>query len=143
MKCSRVWPRQWTKSDPRFAENVERKRNFAQINEALAQVLKERGNAEWLQRLEAADILVSAVNGYDAFRDAEQTRAMGYFGEVDQAPYGRLTVPHLPASDHELRPAPRLGEHTQEILAESGFSGAEIAKLVEQGVVKQYELKHA
>jgi crotonobetainyl-CoA:carnitine CoA-transferase CaiB-like acyl-CoA transferase len=124
--------------DPRFSENGERKRNFNVINAALAEVLKERGNVEWLQRLEAADILVSSVNDYVAFRDAEQTRAMGYFGELDQAPYGRLTVPHLPASDHELRPAPRLGEHTREILAESGFGQIEIEALVTHGVVRQY-----
>jgi crotonobetainyl-CoA:carnitine CoA-transferase CaiB-like acyl-CoA transferase len=124
-------------SDPRFSENSERKRNFNEINAALAQVLKERGNAEWLERLEAADILVSPVNDYQAFRDAEQTRAMGYFGELEQAPYGRLTVPHLPASDRELRPAPRLGEHSREILAESGFSLAEIEELIQKGVVKQ------
>jgi crotonobetainyl-CoA:carnitine CoA-transferase CaiB-like acyl-CoA transferase len=123
--------------DPRFAENSDRKRNFNEINAELAEVLKQRGNTEWLQRLESADILVSAVNDYQGFRDAEQTRAMGYFGEIEQAPYGRLTVPHLPASDHELKPAPRLGEHTCEILAEAGFSLEEIEKLLELKVVKQ------
>ena len=108
------------------------------MNAALAEVLKARGNAHWLERLEAADVLVGPVNDYSAFRDAEQTRAMGYFGEIDQTPYGKLAVPHLPASDHVLRPAPRLGEHTREILSESGFSDDEVDTLIHQGVVKQW-----
>ncbi len=137
LRLARAVDREVWLNDPRFSKNAERKRHFNEINAALAQVLKERGNAEWLERLEAADILVSPVNDYQAFKDAEQTRAMGYFGDLEQAPYGRLTVPHLPASDRELRPAPRLGEHSREILAESGFSLAEIEALIKQGVVKQ------
>jgi crotonobetainyl-CoA:carnitine CoA-transferase CaiB-like acyl-CoA transferase len=138
VRLARAVGREAWLTDPRFAEMGERKRNYNEINAALAEVLKERGNAEWVQRLEAADILVSPVNDYLAFREAEQTRAMGYFGEVDQAPYGKLTVPHLPASDHALRPAPRLGEHTLEVLGESGFSSAEIAALIQSGVAKQW-----
>ncbi len=137
LRLARAVDREVWLSDPRFSENGARKRHFNEINAALGQVLKERGNAEWLERLEAADILVSPVNDYLAFRDAPQTRAMDYFGEVEQTPYGRLTVPHLPASDRELRPAPRLGEHSREILTEFGFSVAEIEALLQQGVVEQ------
>jgi crotonobetainyl-CoA:carnitine CoA-transferase CaiB-like acyl-CoA transferase len=138
VRLARAVGREAWLTDPRFAEMGERKRNYNEINAALAEVLKEQSNAEWVQRLEAADILVSPVNDYLAFREAEQTRAMGYFGEVDQAPYGKLTVPHLPASDHALRPAPRLGEHTLEVLGESGFSQAEIEALIQNGVAKQW-----
>jgi crotonobetainyl-CoA:carnitine CoA-transferase CaiB-like acyl-CoA transferase len=138
VRLARAVGREAWLTDPRFAEMGERKRNYNEINAALAEVLKERSNAEWVQRLETADILVSPVNDYLAFRDAEQTRAMGYFGEVDQAPYGKLTVPHLPASGHALRPAPRLGEHTLEVLGESGFSSAEIEALIQNGVAKQW-----
>ena len=138
VRLARAVDREVWLTDPRFAQNIERKRNFVEMNAALAAVLKEQGNAHWLERLEAADVLVSPVNDYSAFKDAEQTRAMGYFGEIDQAPYGKLAVPHLPASDHALRPAPRLGEHTREILSESGLSGEEIDGLIHQGVVNQW-----
>jgi crotonobetainyl-CoA:carnitine CoA-transferase CaiB-like acyl-CoA transferase len=125
-------------SDERFASNNARKQHSLEINAALAQELSRRSSAECVRLLEAADVLVGPVNDYAGFRDAEQTKAMEYFGSLEQAPYGRLTVPHLPAADRELRAAPRLGEHTLEVLSDFGFTHAERDALIAQGIVRQW-----
>jgi crotonobetainyl-CoA:carnitine CoA-transferase CaiB-like acyl-CoA transferase len=135
-----VGQEQWL-GDPRFSEGSLRKRNFVAINAELARVLKTYSTAQCVALLEQADVLVSAVNDYLQFKEAPQTQAMGYLGELEQAPYGRLSVPHLPAADREMRPAPRLGEHTREVLLECGFTLAEVEGLLEQGVAKQWSVK--
>ena len=127
---------QWL-SDPKFGQLELRKANSADINAALAEVLRTDTNANWVRKLEAADVLIGGVNDFIHFREEEQSKAMGYFGEIEQAPYGALTVPHLPGGDRELRPAPRVGEHTREVLLECGFTAAEIDALLASGVALQ------
>jgi crotonobetainyl-CoA:carnitine CoA-transferase CaiB-like acyl-CoA transferase len=62
---------------------------------------------------------------------------MGYFGELRQAPYDALQVPHLPGTERgaPLPPAPRVGQHTEEILRELGYPAAEIAAMEDSRVV--------
>ncbi len=134
--CKVVGREDWL-ADPRFADDPARKTNAAAMNAAFAAEMLKNTTAHWLNGFEAADVLVSAINDYPTFRDQEQTRAMGYFTEVDQAPIGKLTVPNLPGVKVNLRAAPRVGEHTLQVLLESGFSQAEIDALIAQGVVHQ------
>ena len=123
--------------DERFVKNEARKRNSKEINAALGEVIATNTAAHWVRCLEAADVLVSAVNNYATLRDDPQMQAMQYFGELEQEPYGKVTVPHLPGSDSELRAAPRLGEHTREILHACGLSPAEVEALISQGIAVQ------
>lgn len=126
-------------TDPRFAGNQIRAQHLTVINAALADALRHDTTSGWVSRLEAADVLVSAINGYAALRDDPQMRAMGYLATVEQPPYGAVTVPHLPAADRALRPAPRLGEHTRAVLRDAGLTGAEIDALIAQGIAHQRE----
>ena len=122
-------------TDARYASIAARKLCAAEINQRIAEVLAGDSAAAWLGRLEAADILCSPVNDYHALLEHQQMRHMAYMQQIEQAPYGPLAVPHLPASGHAVRPAPRVGEHSSVILIEAGYSAEEIDRLITAGVV--------
>ena len=124
-------------ADPRFIENDARKQHFKEINAALAEALTHDTTANWVKKLEAADVLVSPINDYLALRDDEQAQHSGYLTTVDQAPYGALQVPHLPAAGRNVRRAPRLGEHTRAVLRAARFDETEIDALIAQGIALQ------
>jgi len=126
-------------SDPRYADSDVRKRYLKEINTDLGEALAQETREAWMQKLEAADVLVSPVHDYFELYDDAQMQAMNYFCSVPQAPYGEVKVPHLPGSSRDLRPAPRLGEHTQKVLQEMGFSDAEIDHLIRQRAAYQGE----
>jgi crotonobetainyl-CoA:carnitine CoA-transferase CaiB-like acyl-CoA transferase len=138
VSCMSVKREEWL-ADARFVENDARKQHMKEINAALAEALTHDTTANWVKKLEAADVLVSPVNDYLALRDDEQTQHSGYLATVDQAPYGALNVPNLPAADRNVRPAPRVGEHTRAVLRDAGFADADIDALIAQGIALQRE----
>ena len=126
-------------SDPRYADSDVRKRYLKEINADLGEALAHDTREAWMQKLEAADVLVSPVHDYFELYDDAQMQAMNYFCSVPQAPYGEVKVPHLPGASRDVKPAPRLGEHTQLVLQEMGFSEAEIDHMIRQSAAYQGE----
>jgi 2-methylfumaryl-CoA isomerase len=88
----------------------------------------------------------SVPGPYQTFRELVEddpccSRANPMFEEIDQTGVGRYLAPRSPLDFSGLgrlpvRPAPRLGEHTEEILAELlGLADTEVGDLEERGVV--------
>ena len=100
----------------------------------LADVFIRRPRDEWVAELGDVEACVAPVNDVaEASRDS-QVRSRDMVVEVDGRPVGPGAVVkagHPPAA----RPAPGLGEHTEEVLGEAGFSEAEVEDLRAQGVV--------
>ncbi len=118
--------------DPRFATPALR---HAHINERLAmtqEVLRTRPAAEWLERLTSAGVPCAPVLTRSRMISHPQVAANGIVVESEHPGAGRLRQARpaarfsvTPTSAH--RGAPALGEHTDEILAEIGFSeGVEV-----------------
>jgi len=104
--------------------------------------LEERTTQEWLDLFRPVDIWCGPVYGYEEVVNDPQIRHNGTFVEYDHPTEGRVKTPGFPIRFSKTpstvdRGAPRVGEHTREILAAAGKSEAEINSLLKSGAVKQ------
>jgi formyl-CoA transferase/CoA:oxalate CoA-transferase len=119
--------------DPRFATNPDRLAHREELLPPIRARLAERPSAEWLQALDG--IPVTEVQDLARVAGHPQVRAVGMVGEV-----GGVETVGVPLQidgvrlGHDTEP-PTLGRHSAEVLAEVGYSEAEIATLVAEGVV--------
>jgi len=90
-----------------------------------ADVLRTRTTAEWLERLDAEQVPCAPILGLGEIASHPQVEANGLIEELDQPGMGTIRQPR-PAARFDrtpaaiVRPAPRLGEHDREVLAELG-----------------------
>lgn len=121
--------------DPRFSDLDSQRANVTELRAALQEVFRSRTRAHWLQRLEEADFLCAPVRSLDEALADPQTACNGMVWES-----GELRVVgspmHLEATPARLRwPPPRLGQQTDEVLAELGYGAGDIARLREAGAL--------
>jgi crotonobetainyl-CoA:carnitine CoA-transferase CaiB-like acyl-CoA transferase len=128
-------------ADPRFATQEARSRDFEGAYALVAEEMRKRTTAEWLAALEAADIPVQRMNSLADILADPHLAAIGYFREVEHPSEGRLRSMAVPTEWSESPPeyrrhAPRLGEHTREVLREAGLGEAEIEALIASGAAR-------
>jgi crotonobetainyl-CoA:carnitine CoA-transferase CaiB-like acyl-CoA transferase len=128
-------------SDRRFSSQEARSRNISQVYEFVAGEMVERTSAEWLRLLTEADIPVTPLNSVDDIMEDPHLAESGFYVATEHPTEGKLRTMRAPDTwsgtpPGALRPAPRLGEHSVEILREAGYTGAEIDALLRQGVTK-------
>jgi crotonobetainyl-CoA:carnitine CoA-transferase CaiB-like acyl-CoA transferase len=97
---------------------------------AFAAAIASRTRAEWEAFNAAEDCCLEPVLRPDELRNDPHVQARGLFADVDtgEGMVGEFRTPVTPR-DEPLRKAPRAGEHTNEVLAEAGFTSDEIAAL--------------
>jgi len=127
--------------DPRFATHPSRARHIGEIYDFLAEILKARTSAEWTELLEKADIPVARMNAVDDLLSDSHLKGSGFFIEEHHPTEGELYAMRTPTDWSEslptaTSPASRLGEHSEQVLRELGYSEEEIARLKETGVIK-------
>jgi len=128
-------------ADPRFATQAARSQHYREAYAIVAEEMKKRTTAAWLEALAAADVPVERMNTLADVLADPHLAAIGYFGEVDHPSEGRLRAMAVPSEWSESPPgyrrhAPRLGEHTREVLAEAGYAAEEIDALVACGAAR-------
>jgi crotonobetainyl-CoA:carnitine CoA-transferase CaiB-like acyl-CoA transferase len=125
-------------ADPRVTDDTRRSHAIAELYAILAEILPARTSEEWLALFRALDIPAARMNTLDGVLDDPHLAAVGFFQHMTHPSEGAIRVPGIPVRvDGEQgqvrRPAPRLGEHTREVLTEAGLSGAEIDALCRSG----------
>jgi crotonobetainyl-CoA:carnitine CoA-transferase CaiB-like acyl-CoA transferase len=126
--------------DGRFASNDQRKMCEDALDAAIAQWTRQQPRDVLAARLAAAGIIAAPVWDADELAHQAHFRARGVIVEVDHAEAGRwlqVASPwhfsHTPA--RQVRPAPLLGEHSYDVLAEwLGMSHQEYEALVQAGI---------
>jgi crotonobetainyl-CoA:carnitine CoA-transferase CaiB-like acyl-CoA transferase len=120
--------------DPRFSTPGGRVSNSDARLRMVGDVLRERSSAEWLAALEAEDVPCAPILSREQLIADPQVAENELLIEEDHPLAGRIRYARPAArfarTPAELRrPAPALGQHNREILAEIGYSDAEIAQL--------------
>lgn len=128
------------RDDPRFASNPARLQHRAALVTLIEDRLTRLGSAELLEKLRAAEIPCGPINTVTDLLNDPHYRARGNI--IEQAhpkagPVRSLANPVRLMATPPIyrRPAPALGEHTAEVLAELGYSSEAIASLRTGGVV--------
>ena len=126
--------------DERFADNGARVRNRDVLRPILAACFKGADSAHWLRRFDEAGIPCGPVNTVLRAFEQPQAVARGMRVEVEHPTLGRVPQIGLPyklsATPASIRSAPPLlGEHSAQILAELGYTAAEIQNLRETGAI--------
>ncbi|NYT61670.1 CoA transferase [Alcaligenaceae bacterium] len=127
------------RNDPRFASLDSRNRHTNEIQQIVARIFTERTTHEWLQQLEKADIPCMPLHTLTSIFDDPHLQAVDLFQWETHPTEGRIRSVGVPTtwSDSQPQPgrhAPRLGEQSEEILREAGYSHDEIMSLMAQGV---------
>jgi crotonobetainyl-CoA:carnitine CoA-transferase CaiB-like acyl-CoA transferase len=125
-------------SDPRFKTNADRMTNLEALVGVMNARLKTRTVVEWVRLLEAEGVPCGPINSIADMAADPQALARGMVVDLDHPRAGATRALGLPiklsASPGKVaRPAPLLGQHTREVLAEFGFSASEIEALVHSG----------
>jgi crotonobetainyl-CoA:carnitine CoA-transferase CaiB-like acyl-CoA transferase len=120
--------------DPRFEGNGERMANREELVAELESALAARGTDEWVDVLIEAGVPCGPIHDYRQVFDDPHTQAREMEVELEHPVEGAVRALGIPVKLSETpgsirRPAPLLGEHTEEVLREAGFSAEEIAAL--------------
>ena len=121
--------------DPRFASVSARSQNLNTLEEAINKILGTHNAQTWIDRLTKAGVPVTLVSGLEEAVLSDVAVERGTFIDSDGVPLVRLPwlADGKPINWH--RAAPRLGEHSLEILAELGYDDAQTASLLDCGAV--------
>jgi crotonobetainyl-CoA:carnitine CoA-transferase CaiB-like acyl-CoA transferase len=127
--------------DARFATTTARSVNATARIHKMAEYIAQRSTAEWLERLDAADVPCAPILRRGEIIGNEQVVARGLIAEFDQPTVGRVRQPK-PAARFERNeaaiggPAPRVGEHSREVLRELGYDDAAIDRMIADKMVR-------
>jgi alpha-methylacyl-CoA racemase len=140
--CGALEPKFWRN----FCEGVGRpdliEKQFAapdsEDGQAIAAVFRERTRDGWKAFNDEHDAMIEPVLDLDEALDSELVREREMVVEMEQPELGPVRLLGLPVklsrtAGDPTRPAPALGEHTEQVLADAGFSGEEVASLLEAG----------
>ncbi|HMB59501.1 MAG TPA: CoA transferase [Xanthomonadales bacterium] len=125
-------------TDPRFVDMGTRLKNINESYRVTGEIIASRTRQEWLDLLGETNVPMMVVNGLDDLVNDPHLKATGFWQEFEHPQEGpiRSSSPPMnfsvtPASIRRL--APRLGEHSVEVLREAGVDAETIAQMLSAG----------
>jgi crotonobetainyl-CoA:carnitine CoA-transferase CaiB-like acyl-CoA transferase len=126
--------------DPKFATNVDRVKHRIELEALLSEAIGGRDRAPLIELLHTHDVPATPVNTVPQVLQDPQTVARGVVQRVVHPRLGDIPIVSMPLTfagerPPVRRPAPARGEHTDAVLAEYGYSAAEVTSLREKKVI--------
>lgn len=134
---------QQLEEDVRFVDPNERVANAEALVKILDGIFIEKTRDEWIEYLKAkkASFLYEGIQEVSELSNDPQVRLNQYIIEEDHPILGRIRSVKFPVNYSgtplvsEMKPAPKLGEHTVEVLRRVGYSQEDISRFGEHGLV--------
>ncbi|NYT60460.1 CoA transferase [Alcaligenaceae bacterium] len=127
-------------TDPRFTDISSRTRHIDQLYEIAGTTMLQRSTQEWLSFCTENEIPATRINSLDDLDQDEHLRSVNFFVDVqdDHDHTYRFTRNPVVMEKSQVPPVmpPRLGEHTCEVLLQSGLSQAQIDEMLQTGAAK-------
>jgi len=128
--------------DPRFIDMQARTKNIIDTCDEIGKAIAEKTTAEWLEIFAPTNVPHMVMNRLDEVKDDPHLAASGFWQIHEHPTEGKLRMASppinfskTPASIRAL--APRLGEHSAEILHSLGYSDAEIQNMMDAKITKE------
>jgi len=127
--------------DPKYATNPERVKRRQELDEIVQEAVRRFDRQTLLKKLEEAGVPATPVNTIDQVLADPQVEALNMIWHLPHPKKGKLPLVAFPLKFSQLgpslrRPAPRIGEHNEEILMALGYSKEEIADLRQKKVIR-------
>ena len=121
--------------DERFKDLSSRVKNIDQTYSETGKILATKTTKEWLEIFDETKVPVIVVNSLDDLFHDPHLNEVGFWKEYDHPTEGKLKMPGFPANFSKTpatirKHAPKLGEHTIEILKEAGISDETIEEMI-------------
>jgi crotonobetainyl-CoA:carnitine CoA-transferase CaiB-like acyl-CoA transferase len=126
--------------DPDFADGKGRSKNRKKLNALIESHTEKKSAAYWIEMLNANGCPAGEINPIDQVFGLEQVRHLGLAQPMQSQERGATEVLGQPilmsrSKASVKRAPPKLGQHTEEVLAEIGYEADAIAKLRKDGAV--------
>ena len=137
--CRAIGREEWI-DDERYATFSDRVDNRGELDAKLEAIFAERSTEEWLTVLGEEDVPCTRLNDVADIASDPHVDARGMIEEMDHPDLGTLRAPANPVEFSTLetsadRAPPKLGEHTEEVLSELGYTETDIERLRSEGAV--------
>ena len=126
--------------DPRYATDDARAANSEELVEHFDGVFARKTRDEWMEIFRVQGLMFCSIQHADEVKDDIQARVNGYVVDHVDKNLGKVQIPGYPVHFSECTAgtrtlAPSLGEHTTEVLRETGYTESEIEEMMTAGAV--------
>jgi crotonobetainyl-CoA:carnitine CoA-transferase CaiB-like acyl-CoA transferase len=126
------------KTDPRFSSIAARFKHTADYFRIRAEGLKQKTTAEWIEIFDRTDVPAMPFQTLDDLMQDPHLADIGFLQRIDHPTEGKIWNMTLPnrisgGARRDFRPAPKIGQHSVEILSEIGYRDADIDAMIASG----------
>jgi crotonobetainyl-CoA:carnitine CoA-transferase CaiB-like acyl-CoA transferase len=136
-----ITDQQHLKHDPRYADTESRSENAAELMEIYDEVFKVKTRDEWMHIFRNNGFMYAPVQQLEEVLNDKQALVNDYVVDFDHPFLGQMKLPGFPVTFSANRAgtrgaSPGLGEHTDSVMKDIGYSDDDVRVLRREGVIK-------